>query len=142
MKIYDGYVLSGIYPTTRGTLVGSFTQQIADGANFNLTWDVPATIATGLMYVEIESLNPNAGNGTSGQIFQVGANSAGQTAPWYLVAAACGANNPIPNFAIGFPNDHMVLSVTGMEASVIPSPLAGALGFVGLIGVASPRRRR
>jgi hypothetical protein len=141
VKVYDGYTTSGFSVTNRGTLVGSFTQQIANGANFNLTWNVPATVASGFMYVEVESLNPGFGSG-SGTMFQVGTNSAGETSPTYLWAPSCGANNPLANTAIGFPSFQMVLSVTGTDASVIPSPLAGALGFAGLLGVASPRRRR
>ena len=142
VKVYDGYTTSGFSVTNRGTLVGSFTQQITNGTNFNLTWNVPATVASGLMYVEVESLNPNAGNGNSGVMFQVGTNSAGETSPTYLWAPACGVNNPLANTAIGFPSFQMVLSVTGMDASTIPSPLAGALGFAGLFGVVAPRRRR
>ena len=45
--------------------------------------------------------------------------AAGQTAPSYLAAAACGVTEPTDTAAIGFPGMHIVMNVTG-DADVTP----------------------
>ena len=40
---------------------------------------------------------------TAGNSFFIGSNAAGQTAPSYLAAAACGVTEPTDTAAIGFP---------------------------------------
>ena len=53
-------------------------------------------------------------DGTAGEdSFLIGSNSAGQTAPSYIAAAECGISEPTDLAAIGFPNMHIVMSVTG-----------------------------
>ena len=48
-----------------------------------------------------------------GNSFFIGSNAAGQSAPGYVFAPACGLSGPTPLAAIGHPNAHLVLSVVG-----------------------------
>ncbi len=48
-----------------------------------------------------------------GQQFFIGSNAVGQTAPSYLAAADCGVTEPTDTAAIGFPDMHIVMNVTG-----------------------------
>jgi hypothetical protein len=61
----------------------------------------------------------------------LGANPAGQTAPTYLRAEACGVPEPAPAAGLGFPDMHLLLNVTGVAevpACQVPTgtPWAGA----------------
>lgn len=46
-----------------------------------------------------------------------GSNAAGQTAPSYIAAADCGSGEPEELASIGFPDVHLVMSVTGESAA-------------------------
>jgi len=54
---------------------------------------------------------------TGGNSFFIGSNPLGQTGPSYILAADCAITTPTDLAAIGFPNMHIVMSVTGDEVS-------------------------
>jgi len=94
------------------TLVGTTTFTLPDQSLTNLNKAVLGMVS-----------NPNANDlvveiscPSTGSIFFVGANSAGQTAPTYIATADCGVTDPLSLAAIGFPNMHMVLAVHGDQA--------------------------
>lgn len=49
--------------------------------------------------------------------FFVGSNAVGQTGPSYIAAANCGAPEPVDVAELGYPNMHVVMSVTGSVIS-------------------------
>jgi hypothetical protein len=51
----------------------------------------------------------------AGNLFFIGSNNLGQTAPSYLAAADCGVAQPTPTGNIGFPDMHIYMAVTGTE---------------------------
>jgi hypothetical protein len=48
---------------------------------------------------------------TSGNLFFIGSNALGQSAPGYLRAPNCGVNDPTALSTIGYPNMHVILNV-------------------------------
>ena len=64
-----------------------------------------------------EVFSPN-GQAT-GHSFFIGSNAAGQSAPGYVLAPACGVIGPTSLAAIGHPNAHLVLSVVGAASSAV-----------------------
>jgi len=88
------------------------------------------TGATDDMVVEVTGADC-LGSGACLQFF-IGANSLGQTGPGYIGAVDCGINNPTDISLIGFPNDHIVLSVNG-DADVPGTPAIGPLGIMVLV---------
>lgn len=73
--------------------------------------DVPAagTLSSGSMIVEI--FTPVGPNGT--ESFFIGSNTAGQTAPSFIRADGCAITAPTDFAAIGFPDVHIVMNITG-----------------------------
>lgn len=70
----------------------------------------PAAVPAGSTLVA-EILVPDAqGAGTT---FLLGANTAAETAPGYIRSPACGSATPASFASIGFPDAHIVLTVTG-----------------------------
>lgn len=133
INVYDGYTdLGG--SIVRGTLVGTTTGMVADGALFNLTWNVSATVTSGLMYVEVAVPSSQAPNPTT-DLFRIGINNAPETGPTYLRGPSCGINNPLVLSNIGYPDDHMVLAIEGVPAPAT-APVLGAFVLLG------SRRRR
>ncbi|WP_161958433.1 S8 family serine peptidase [Ornithinimicrobium cavernae] len=74
-----------------------------------VTVPVNATVPSGSTLVV--ELDAPATSETSG--FFAGSNAAGESAPSYLRSADCGMPEPAPMSAIGFPNTHLVMNVTG-----------------------------
>lgn len=64
----------------------------------------------------------DGGNGVA-QVF-IGSNAAGQTAPTYLSSNGCGINTPSDVTDIGFPNMHLIMTVTGQEPLSVDDNLA------------------
>ncbi|MBB5208026.1 choice-of-anchor D domain-containing protein [Chiayiivirga flava] len=78
---------------------------------------LPATVpadATLVFEVAIPDMEASAGN------YAPGSNAAGQTAPSYVAATACGADDPVDTASIGAPDMHLVMSVTGTSAAPAP----------------------
>lgn len=75
-----------------------------------ITASIPAG-ATLVLEVEIPDLESLNGN------FVPGSNAAGQSAPSFIAAARCNAAEPRDLAEIGFPDMHLVMSVTGESAA-------------------------
>jgi subtilisin family serine protease len=91
------------------TLIGSasatFSPQSLTIVSVPVTGNVPAGAT---LVVEVDAPH---GGGAGG--FFIGSNNAGQSAPSYLRSASCGLPEPTDTAAIGFPNMHIVMNVTG-----------------------------
>jgi len=73
---------------------------------------VPVVVPAGsTMVVEILAPSRLIADGGDGGAFAVGANTAGQSAPSYIRAPACGMPNFTDTALIGFPTNHMVMRV-------------------------------
>lgn len=105
------YSLNGAFTYANMTQIGTATQTLAPQNLTNVTIPVTGTVpANGTLVVEV--VPPNlAGTGA----FFYGSNSAGQSAPSYISAAACNILNPTTYASINFPNVHLAMSVTSNE---------------------------
>ena len=82
-------------------------------ADQNLTlFTVPVTGAAPAGSVLVVEVFTPEGQ-TAGNSFFIGSNPDGETGPSYLAAADCGVTEPTPTAAIGFPDMHIVMNVTG-----------------------------
>ncbi|HRQ41014.1 MAG TPA: DUF4397 domain-containing protein [Chloroflexota bacterium] len=97
------------------TLVGTSSVDVPDQTLSIFTVPVAGSLPPGSTLV-VEVFTPSGQ--AAGNSFFVGSNADGQTAPSYLAAAACGVVEPTDTAAIGFPNMHIVMNVTG---DVVPS---------------------
>ena len=71
------------------------------------------------LVVEIDSPDMSG----TGRLF-IGSNSAGQTAPSYLASESCGLLEPTDTAELGFPDMHIVMSVTGTPGGGDARPVA------------------
>jgi subtilisin-like proprotein convertase family protein len=102
------------------TLIGTTSEMVPDQSLSLYSMDVTGSAGPGSKLV-VEVFTPEGQ--TDGNSFFIGSNPNGQTGPTYLAAADCGVPEPTDTAAIGFPNMHMVMNVTGDTAS---SPLCDA----------------
>ena len=102
------YTLDGDLLFANMTQIGSATMQLADTGLTLISMPVSGSVPPGGILV-VEVLSPD--DGEDG--FRIGSNAEGQTAPSYLAAAACGAVEPTDIAALGFPDMHIVMNVTG-----------------------------
>jgi len=79
---------------------------------YNVNLATPVVVPANAIVVA-EVFVPNAG-------LWLAANSLGQSQPCYLSAPACGATNPVTIASLGFPNDHVILGITGTVPVVPP----------------------
>ncbi len=100
------------------TLIGTSTVTITPQNLTLYTFNVTGAVPVGQQLV-VEIFTPDGQ--TLGNGFFIGSNAAGQTGPSYIQAAACGLPTPGDLAGIGFPNMHIIMSVTGDE--VIPVEL-------------------
>jgi len=77
------------------------------------TVPITATITDAVLVFGVSTPDESSGGGTTG--FQIGSNPDGQTAPSYLTSVGCALIAPTDTAAIGFPDMHIVMSVTGNE---------------------------
>lgn len=104
------YTLSG--PLTFGNLtpIGSSSVNLSDQALTIANVNVAGTAPAGSMLV-VEIFTPNGQ--TAGNSFFIGSNPNGQTASSYIAAADCGLSEPLDLAAVGFPDMHIIMNVTG-----------------------------
>ena len=107
--------------------VAATTISVSDQARSVIDIPLLGSIAPGAELVA-EVFTPNGQ--AVGNSFFIGSNAAGQSAPGYVFAPACGLSGPTPLSAIGHPNAHLVLSVVG-SATVA----AGDLTLVSVPGL-------
>jgi hypothetical protein len=79
-----------------------------------ITLTSPALVTSSQLIVALRIPDSQAAPGTGSlATFFPASNADGQTAPAYITATACGIATPTALSGIGFPNMHLVLSVTG-----------------------------
>lgn len=94
------------------TLVGTSTVDITPQNLTLYTFNVTGTVPVGQQLV-VEINTPDGQ--TLGNLFFIGSNAAGQSGPSYIQAADCGLAAPGDLAGIGFPNMHIIMTVTGDE---------------------------
>ncbi|MEO6690099.1 MAG: choice-of-anchor D domain-containing protein [Dokdonella sp.] len=108
------YVLNGFFSYFNLELVASTTIQVQAQSLSLIDVPISATIPAGSTFV-LEIATPDL-ESLDGQ-FLPGSNAAGQTAPSYIAASRCGSGEPQDLADIGFPDMHLVMSVTGESAA-------------------------
>jgi hypothetical protein len=103
------YTLDGTFTYANMTLIGTATAALSGQSLTIVTVPVTGTAPAGSTLV-VEIAAPNLSGVAA---FFPGSNTAGQTAPSYIASSACGIANPTSFAAIGFPNVHLVMNVTG-----------------------------
>ena len=137
-----------VYSSTGGAVTNNLTYR--GGATVNITTAMVGTIVEVPLPTPVSVSSPemlivvSAPNGQPTSTgFYLGGNSNGQTAPGYVKAAACGANDYMTFAAIGNTNAHIVLFPTGNAAflgvenldsankaiSLYPNPVKEILNF-------------
>lgn len=121
------------FPTGYTELATVTTNMLAVNAGTLVTIPIVGTIPLGSnLLVEVGYALQTAGS--FNRIF-LSANSLGQTAPTYISSTGCTITNPTDLAIVGFPDAHLVLSVTGTSlglnenaadvATVFPNPSKG-----------------
>ena len=110
LYITDGTPFPGGFPGSL-TLIGTLDMDIPDQALTHFFIPVAGIAPPGSELV-VEISIPDA-TGGAGHMFWIGSNPLGQTAPSYLSSAGCALTTPTDIAAIGFPDMHIVMSVTG-----------------------------
>lgn len=106
------------------TQIGSIDDNVPDQSLSLYTFNVSGVAPAGSRLV-VEIFTPDGQ--TAGNSFFIGSNSAGETAPSYLLATDCSVTVPTPTGDIGFPNMQIVMSVTGDE--IVPVELTSFNAF-------------
>jgi PKD repeat protein len=124
------YTLNGPLLWANMTLIASAPVTVPDQSLTIINMPVAGTIPAGSQLV-VDFFTPD-GTGVGNLLF-VGSNNLGQTAPTYLAAADCGVAEPTDTAAIGFPDMHLVMNVTGdVGSSDVPwlseLPVSGTVG--------------
>jgi subtilisin-like proprotein convertase family protein len=111
------------------TEIGTVDTTVADTTATIVAIPVTGTAPAGSTLV-VELFTPSGQPSTAS--FFIGSNADGQTGPGFIAAADCGITEPTDLGAIGFPNMHMVMNVTGIAGGcgddltwVSTSPSAG-----------------
>jgi hypothetical protein len=79
-------------------------------------------LPTETLVVEINSPT----GGTTGNLFFIGSNALGQTAPGFLKAATCGITDATDLVTVGYPNMHMIIDVNIVPSGqTVPYPGTG-----------------
>ena len=98
------------------TLIGTANATVNDQSLTILTVPVTGMAPAGSQLV-VEVFTPDGQ--MAGNLFFIGSNTAAETGPSYLRAPDCGVTNPTTTGAIGFPDMHIVLNVTGCDVPVL-----------------------
>jgi hypothetical protein len=93
--------------------IGSAGTSVADQDLSIITVPVNGTAPAGSTLV-VEFFTPD-GFADNNSIY-VGSNNLGQSSPTFISAASCGIPNPLDTAAIGFPDMHLVMNVTGKDS--------------------------
>jgi PKD repeat protein len=110
------------------TLIGSSSETIPPQALTIMSMPISATAPAGsTLVVEIDA--PDMSDTAA---FFIGSNDQGQTASSYIRSVSCGMPQPTDFSAIGFPNVHIVINVTGEPGP----PVCDAPGSIDWIDVA------
>jgi hypothetical protein len=106
---YNGVSGGGTLDSTQFVLLASLNISITDQTATIVSYPMTAIVPAGGTVV-MEVLTPDS---TTGQIFFIGSNAAGQTKPSYIRAPDCGAAIPTSIANLGFPSMHQIMTITG-----------------------------
>jgi hypothetical protein len=122
LTVYLYWTDSGAFPGGVLTPIGQATVIIPDQDQSYVVIPVAGTAPPGSELV-VDVATADGSIELAG--FLIGSNAAGQTAPGYLTAPDCGFVTPTDLAALGAPNMHIVINVTGDETAtaVAASPL-------------------
>ncbi|MEO7924520.1 MAG: HYR domain-containing protein [Chitinophagaceae bacterium] len=122
------YTSAGAFPGGTRTQIASQTVNVPNqaGTLFTVNLTTPPTVAVNAI-VAVE-VNVPDGRSPVNHTFFIGSNAAGQTAPGYIQAADCGIANPVTLASIGFPNDHIIINMSG-TIPVVPPVLSLVSGI-------------
>jgi cysteine-rich repeat protein len=103
------YTLDGPLAFANLSLIGTVDVDTPDQASpVNVSIPVAGTVpAGGTLVVEVFAADATT------DIFFIGSNDLGQTAPSFLAASSCGFAEPADIATLGFPDMHVVMAVTG-----------------------------
>ncbi|MEQ8316812.1 MAG: GC-type dockerin domain-anchored protein [Phycisphaerales bacterium] len=108
----------GSPPIAGGTLIGSASMTSGDRALEVITMDISGSADAGtavMVEVESEDLLTLAG-AALGDVFFIGGNSFGQTAPSYVASPiGCGLPDPADVAGFGFPDAHFIIIANGQN---------------------------
>lgn len=105
-------ISNGAYPTGTSTLLKLDTVYVTDTSLALLTFPTSVLVpASSELVVEIGFIRDNA----NPIIFYFASNSAGETAPTYILANDCNVSIPTPTNDIGYPETQLILNVFGRE---------------------------
>lgn len=116
IRLYNAPSFPAGYPGN-ATLIGSAGLSVAPQSLTLLTAPINAASLAGALLV-VEILTPDGRS--LGNSFFIGSNSAGQSAPSYIRAPACGVNAPTNLAVLNLPNLHIVMNIRGTTP-----PIAG-----------------
>ncbi|OUS01927.1 hypothetical protein A9Q86_04560 [Flavobacteriales bacterium 33_180_T64] len=77
---------------------------------------ITASVTADILVFTVETPDESGSGGTTG--FQIGSNNLGQSASGFLSSVACGLTTPTDISLVGFPDMHMVMTVTSDPLSV------------------------
>ncbi|MBP6285422.1 MAG: M36 family metallopeptidase [Ferruginibacter sp.] len=127
---------AGAFPGGVRTLVGSQTFNIPNQnlSIFTGAFATPVTVPnTAILVVELFTPSGQA----TGRSFFIGSNAAAQTGPSYISAAACGVAAPTDLAAIGFPNMHIILNLSGTTLGALTPITTGTFLWTPAAGLSS-----
>lgn len=104
------YTVEGALSFVNFTRLATQTVSLSPQQGTLVTVPIQASVPAGSILV-MEVVPPDMA-GLSGAYFP-GSNNAGQTAPSYTAAPSCGAPDPVTFESIGFPDLHLVMTVSG-----------------------------
>lgn len=133
------YSLVGTYPAGTLTLLNTKPVSISSANDLGLV-DTGTTM-TQVVPAGSKIVLEIAYNGNSTTGFYMGSNTSAQTGPSYIKSTTCSIPNPVTTTAIGFPNAHWVMTITGVNnlgvteiinsknLQVYPNPVKDVLNF-------------
>lgn len=130
------YTSAGAFPGGVRTLVGTQTFNVPNQALtlFTGAFTTPVTVPnTAILVVELFTPSGQA----TGRSFFIGSNAAAQTGPSYISAAACGVAAPTDLAAIGFPNMHIILNLSGTTLGALTPITTGTFLWTPAAGLSS-----
>ncbi len=116
VRIYNN--TGGAFPAGTRNLVGTANYNVADQTLTRVSIPVTASLPMNAQMV-VEIFTPKGG----GNKFYIGSNAAGESAPSYISAAACGLSTPKTFASVSTAKTvHLVMNVVGCENTVCSTP--------------------
>ncbi len=104
------YTLSGAVSVANLSQVGTASANVSDSTGAFVDVPVTASVPGGSkLVVEVHTADGVA----AGNTFYIGSNAGGESAPGYIMAADCSVTDMTTDTAVGFPDMHMLIEVTG-----------------------------